>query len=61
MKTPEQNENELPKALFGATMTENEKRTMQKEAERDEPKTIYRNMGASMTKNEIRNMRKGKR
>ena len=61
MNNPSQKDNELPKALFGATMTENEKRTMQKEAERDEPKTIYRNMGASMTKNEMRNMRKGKR
>ena len=61
MKSPEQKENEPSMALFGATMTENEKRNMQKESDRDEPKTIYRNMGATVTKNEMRNMRKGKR
>jgi hypothetical protein len=61
MNNPSQKDNELPKALFGATVTKNEMRNMQKEAERVDPKTIYRNMGASVTKNEMRNMRKGKR
>jgi hypothetical protein len=61
MKSHEQKENEPAMSLFGATVTKNEMRNMQKEPDRDDPKTIYRNMGASVTKNEMRNMRKGKR
>ena len=57
MKNPEQRENEPAMAL----MSPREKRMESKEAERVDPKTIYRNMGASVTKNEMRNMRKGKR
>lgn len=61
MNNPSQKDNEPSMALMGAAVTKNEMRNMQKEAERNEPKTIYRNMGASVTKNEMRNMRKGKR
>ena len=61
MKTPEQKENEPAMSLFGATMTENEKRTMQKEADRLNENREYRMGGKNTTASERRQRRKARR